>query len=96
MPDNDERKPPATGRCGDKGDDVNDDECKPPTKRSCDEWGHDFILDNFDRKKHHDRSIITKNIQWEKKLKISNVEKIQDDFLLDTLAKEFYTTKFLG
>ena len=51
MSDNDDRKSPAKWRCEEKGDDVNDDEHKPVTKSSCDKRGHDFILDNFDRKK---------------------------------------------
>ena len=51
MSDNDEHKPPVKWRCGEKGDDVNDDEYKPPTKSSCVKWGHNFILDNFNRKK---------------------------------------------
>ena len=45
------------------------------------------------QKKHHDRSIITKNIQLEKKIENVQYLKNTGDFLLNTLAKEFYTTK---
>ena len=72
MSDNDERKPPAKWRCGEKGDDVNDDEYKPPTKSSCVKWGHNFILDNFNRKKTSRQIHYNKKYSMEKK--IENVQ----------------------
>ena len=71
-----------------------DDERKPPAKRCYNEQVDNINSDmNVETTKKSRQERYNKKISKEKKIKMSNIEKNHDDFILDNLAKEYYTTK---